>query len=221
MRPALDEINRLLAEAAETLTETVPEIRLTPAPAVPRVVNLRREDLGDAVYVGRASPRRGLAASIFANPYRVDVDGTRADVIEKYRQHVLGRQELLNRLHELRGRRLACWCSPEPCHASVLAELVDADEVLDGVAAAGVAVEAVAGKLRLYPPAAVDEALLARVAAHKPAILLLLAARPDAATLWRQVVEKVAESLKLPPDVLEAAKQARVRWVPASRLKDR
>jgi hypothetical protein len=183
-----------------------------------RIVNLRREELCDAVYVGRASPRRGLVESAFANPYRVDVDGTRAEVIEKYRSWLLGRQELVLKLHELRGRRLACWCSPEPCHADVLVELVDADQVLDDLAVAGVAVEAVDGRLRLSPPSAVDEALAARVAAHKPAILSLLASRPDAATLWRQAVELVAESLKLPPDVLAAAREARVKYRP---LKDR
>ena len=186
-----------------------------------RVVNLRHESIGDAVYVGRASPRRGLVESAFANPYRVDVDGTRAEVIEKYRSWILGRQDLLLRLPELRGRRLACWCSPEPCHADVLVELVEADQVLDDLAAAGVAVEAVDGRLRLAPPSAVDAGLYARVAAHKPAILALLATRPDAATLWRQAVELVAERLKLPPDVLEAARSARVQRVPAARLKDR
>jgi hypothetical protein len=186
-----------------------------------RIVNLRHEELGDAVYVGRANPRRGLAESIFANPYRVDVDGTRAEAIEKYRSWLLGRQELLERLRDLRGRRLACWCSPEPCHAGVLVELVDADQVLDDLAAAGVAVEAVDGRLRLSPSSAVDAALTSRVVAHKPAILSLLATRPDAATLWRQAVEAVAESLKLPPDVLEAARLASVRWVPPARLKDR
>jgi hypothetical protein len=180
-----------------------------------RVVNLRHEELGDAVYVGRASPRRGLAESAFANPYKIGQDGTRAEVIQKYLSWLLSRQELLLRLPELRGRRLACWCSPEPCHANVLVELVDADEVLDALAAAGVAVEAVAGRLRLSPPSAVDAALKARVAACKPAILLLVANRPDAATLWRQAVELVAESLKLPPDVLAAARQARVKWRPA------
>lgn len=180
-----------------------------------RVLNLRHDELGDAVYVGRANPRRGLAESIFANPYRVAVDGTREQVIQKYLRHILGRQEFLLRLPELRGRRLACWCSPEPCHADVLAELVDADEVLDALAAAGVAVMAVDGRLRLSPRSAADAGLQARVAAHKPAILSLLAVRPDAATLWRQAVELVAESLKLPPDVLEAAKAARVQWQPA------
>ena len=180
-----------------------------------RVENLRHEDLGDAVYVGRASPRRGLAESAFANPYKIGQDGTRAEVIQKYLSWLLGRQELLLRLPDLRGRRLACWCSPEPCHADVLVELVDADEVLDALAAAGVAVEVVDGRLRLSPPSAVDAALKARVAACKPAILLLVASRPDAATLWRQAVELVAESLKLPPDVLAAARQARVKWRPA------
>jgi hypothetical protein len=186
-----------------------------------RVVNLRHEDLGDAVYVGRANQRRGLAESAFANPYRVDVDGTRAEVIQKYRSWLLGRQELVLKLPELRDRRLACWCSPEACHAYVLVELVDADQVLDDLAAAGVAVEDVDGRLRLSPASAVDEALRGRVAAHKAGILSLLATRPDAATVWRQAMEKAAESLKIPPEVLEAAKSARVRWIPAARLKDR
>lgn len=180
-----------------------------------RVLNLRHEPLGDAVYVGRVSPRRGLAESAFANPYKIGQDGTRTEVIQKYLSWLLGRQELLLRLPDLRGRRLACWCSPEPCHADVLVELVDADEVLDALAAAGVAVEAVDGRLRLSPPSAVDAALKARVAASKPAILLLVASRPDAVTLWRQAVELVAESLKLPPDVLAAAREARVKWRPA------
>ena len=186
-----------------------------------RVVNLRHEPLGDAAYVGRANPRRGLAESAFANPFRIGEDGDRAEVVEKYRSWLLGRKELLDRLHELRGRTLACWCAPEPCHANVLVELVHADEVLDDLAAAGVAVELVDGRLRLSPASTVDAALRARVAAHKAAILSLLETRPDAATLWRQAVEIVAESLKMPPDVLEAVKAARVRWVPASRLKDR
>jgi hypothetical protein len=97
----------------------------------------------------------------------------------------------------------------------------DAGKVLDDLAAAGVAVEPVDGRLRLSPASAVDAALRGRVAAHKAAILSLLETRSEAATLWRQAVELVAESLKLPPEVLAAAKAARVRWVPGSRLKDR
>lgn len=181
------------------------------------VSNLNSVPIGDAVYVGRRNAGRGLAESAFANPYKIGQDGNRAEVIQKYRSWLLGRRELLQRLHELRGRRLACWCKPEPCHGDVLVELVDADELLDDTAAAGVAVEAVDGRLRLSPPSAVDVALLARVKASKPAILSLLATRPDAETLWLQAVELMAERLKLPPDVLEAVRSARVRWVPATR----
>jgi hypothetical protein len=100
-----------------------------------------------------------------------------------------------------------------------LAVLAEAYQVLDDLAAAGVTVEAVDGRLRLSPPSAVDSALKARVAAHKAALLPLLDGRPDAATLWQQAIELVAGALKLPPDVLEAARSARVRWTPA-RLKD-
>ncbi|MDQ7802900.1 DUF4326 domain-containing protein [Amycolatopsis sp. A133] len=32
---------------------------------------------------------------------------------------------LLALLPALRGRRLGCWCVPEPCHAQVIAELAD------------------------------------------------------------------------------------------------
>ena len=112
-----------------------------------RVVNLRHEELGDAVYVGRVSPRRGLAGSAFGNPFAEGRHGTRAEVIEKYREWIFTRPELLARLHELRGRVLACWCSPEACHADVLAELVDADETIEELLAAGVRPEA-AGVLR-------------------------------------------------------------------------
>jgi hypothetical protein len=67
--------------------------------------------------------------------------------------------------------------------------------VLDELKAAGVAVEARVGNLRLSPASSVDAALLARVKAYKPAILTLLA------------VEVVAESLKLPADALPAARR--------------
>jgi hypothetical protein len=84
--------------------------------------------------------------------------------------------------------------------------------VLDELKAAGVAVEAVDGRLRLWPPSSVDAALRGRVAAHKAGILAILASRPDPVELWRRVIENVAESLKLPPEVLEAARQATVKW---------
>lgn len=168
LQPATDDqIEPLAADAVEE-----PE-----AGSRPRVLNLRHHELGDAVYVGRANPRRGLAGSAFGNPYQVGRDGTREQVIEIYRQWLLDQPALLDRLYELRGRRLACWCSPAACHADVLTELVDADELLDELKAAGIRVETRGDRLRLLPASAVSEAIVARVRPRKASLLALLEAR--------------------------------------------
>ena len=88
-----------------------------------RVVHVMRDEYD--VYIGRANPRNGLKASVWANPFKIGRDGTRVEVIAKYRAYLLTRSDLLNRLGELRGKRLACWCAPEPCHGDVLVELAE------------------------------------------------------------------------------------------------
>jgi hypothetical protein len=96
------------------------------------VVSLKghRDDpeLAGVVYVGRAMHRGGwhLAASPLASPFRPGRDGSRAEVLARYREYLLGRPDLLALLPDLRGRRLGCWCVPELCHAQVIAELADA-----------------------------------------------------------------------------------------------
>lgn len=142
-----------------------------------RVLNLSTEPIGDAVYIGRRSARRGLAGSDFANPYRIGHDGTREHVIEQYRRWLSKQPELLRRLQELRGRRLACYCKPLACHGDVLAEFVDADELLEDLASDGIKAVAHAGMIRLYPAAKITPALAARVRSLKQAILPLLTLR--------------------------------------------
>lgn len=83
-----------------------------------KVVHCKREKYD--VYIGRG---RG---SIWGNPYIIGKDGTRDEVIEKYRQYILGKPELLAQLESLRGKTLACWCSPQRCHGDVLVELLEA-----------------------------------------------------------------------------------------------
>lgn len=95
------------------------------------VVNLKGHrddpDFTDVVYVGRAMHRGGwhLDGSPLANPFRLGPDGTRDEVVAKYREYLLGRPDLLALLPALRGQRLGCWCLPERCHAEVIAELAD------------------------------------------------------------------------------------------------
>lgn len=69
------------------------------------------------VFIGRPSK--------WGNPFYIGADGTREQVIEKYRKWLMAQHDLLADLHELKGKRLACYCAPLPCHGDVLAELAD------------------------------------------------------------------------------------------------
>lgn len=62
--------------------------------------------------------------SIWGNPYKIGRDGTREEVIEKYRQYLYRSPKLLVNLGDLRGKRLGCYCSPEACHGDVLVEMI-------------------------------------------------------------------------------------------------
>jgi len=68
------------------------------------------------VYIGRPSK--------WGNPFTIGKDGTRKEVIAKYREWILTQPELLRDLEELRGKRLGCWCSPRACHGDVLVDLI-------------------------------------------------------------------------------------------------
>ena len=64
--------------------------------------------------------------SRWGNPFVLDDDGTRDEVIEAYKDHYLPyKPSLRTRIGELRGKLLACWCAPESCHGDVLAELAN------------------------------------------------------------------------------------------------
>jgi hypothetical protein len=76
----------------------------------------KKED-PNAVYVGRPTQ--------WGNPYVIGKDGNRDTVIAKYRGWLLRNPELLAQLPTLRGKKLACWCAPQACHADVLAELAN------------------------------------------------------------------------------------------------
>lgn len=86
-----------------------------------RVVNVRLEPCD--IYIGR--PMRGRPGTGWGNPFRIGRDGTREDVIARYREWIQTRPDLRARLEELRGKRLGCWCAPFACHGDVLVELLD------------------------------------------------------------------------------------------------
>lgn len=79
------------------------------------VVHCKREQYD--VYIGRPSK--------WGNPFEIGRDGSRKDVIEKYRAYLLNNPSLLSDLHELKGKVLGCWCAPASCHGDVLVEMAN------------------------------------------------------------------------------------------------
>jgi hypothetical protein len=85
------------------------------------------------VYIGRRGVvfvdgrRYPPEDSKWANPYKIGRDGSRDEVLAKYRNHIverIRREPDLYNLEELRGKVLGCWCKPDSCHGDVLAEML-------------------------------------------------------------------------------------------------
>lgn len=80
------------------------------------------EARGLLVYIGNAVRWRGLAGSIYANPYRTGHHGDRAAVIALFAASDWPRERARA---ELRGHVLGCWCWPEACHGDIIAAVVN------------------------------------------------------------------------------------------------
>ena len=99
----------------------------------------------DAVYIGREHSGRGRGPSFkrsrWANPWHWR-DVGREVAIAMYARWITGDPEAAELLppgrlcrptpqeirDELRGRVLACWCDPQPCHGHVLAAIADDEQ---------------------------------------------------------------------------------------------
>jgi hypothetical protein len=71
----------------------------------------------DTIYIGRGSK--------WGNPFKVPQDGTRQEVIHKYTEYLLEREDLLEALPELENKFLECFCAPLPCHGDILIDLAN------------------------------------------------------------------------------------------------
>ena len=92
---------------------------------MPKVWNKRDPNTPkDAVYVGRPTK--------WGNPFVIGKDGTRDQVVNKYREMIMNWHNQLLGAHfhreikdELKGKDLVCWCAPKPCHADILLEIAN------------------------------------------------------------------------------------------------
>jgi hypothetical protein len=68
-------------------------------------------------------------SSIWANPFKINKETTRQQVLDKYKEYITNKlnenPKLITELLKLKGKKLGCWCYPEPCHGNILLELID------------------------------------------------------------------------------------------------
>lgn len=89
--------------------------------------NLKTErQLAGDIYIGRGS--------IWGNPFThikhketqaQFVVSSRKEALKQYREYLLNNKLLLSKLHELRDKRLFCWCVPKhKCHGEIIIEFL-------------------------------------------------------------------------------------------------
>lgn len=81
----------------------------------------------DHLYVGRDMSRyvRGAIGSKWQNKFKANEHDNDLDKVLSLYEESIRNGPLFSHLDELRGKTLACWCYPAPCHATVLKNLVE------------------------------------------------------------------------------------------------
>jgi hypothetical protein len=90
-------------------------------PRTPKVLNRNRtQRTKGVVYIGRPSK--------WGNPFVIGPDGSREDVIQKYRAWLYSRPDIMAEARrELKGQDLLCYCAPKTCHGDVLLGIANDD----------------------------------------------------------------------------------------------
>ena len=87
-----------------------------------------KQEIENGILIMRGTP--------FGNPFVIGKDGTREEVVEKYRSYLTNKiimdDEFLFQFKELynSGKDLICCCSPLPCHGDII---LDVMKLLDGL----------------------------------------------------------------------------------------
>lgn len=82
-----------------------------------KVVHCKKEPFD--VYIGRGSVwgnpfshKKGTAAKFIVD--------SREEAIQKFEEYLVTSPDLLEKVKELEGKILGCWCKPKSCHGEVL-----------------------------------------------------------------------------------------------------
>ena len=88
-----------------------------------KVVNIFKQPYD--IYIGRKNIDLGLEESIWANPFKKDINNDKKAFIEKYRQYIISNDILYNKLEELEDKKIGCYCKPKKCHGDILKQLLE------------------------------------------------------------------------------------------------
>jgi len=84
-----------------------------------RVVNVNKEPYDICI----------MRPSIYGNPFIIGRDGTREEVIEKFRVYFYNRiktdKYFLIMVQKLKGLILGCCCAPQSCHGNIYVEFLE------------------------------------------------------------------------------------------------
>ena len=84
---------------------------------MPKVLN-KYKDVDVGVYIGRPP--------IWGNPFVIGKDGNRDQVIEKYKNWILSKPDLVKKVkQQLKGHNLVCFCAPKKCHGDILLHIAN------------------------------------------------------------------------------------------------
>lgn len=97
----------------------------------PKLYNLKSDIIPpDAVYIGRGSRSELDTSRSWGNPFRIGIDGTRKEVIRKYKEMVESDEEFIQLIRkELKGKDLVCFCSPKKCHGEILLKIANSNRL--------------------------------------------------------------------------------------------
>ncbi len=85
-------------------------------------VNVRKSDY--TVYIGRGRcPKTGKYIGL-GNPFIVNKDGNRDQVIIKFKHYAVNNSDMLRKIKNLKETDiLGCWCYPLDCHGDAIKEI--------------------------------------------------------------------------------------------------
>lgn len=85
------------------------------------VVNIYKSPYSYNIYIGRAGKGQD---GYFGNPFKLSADEPRGATLDRYKIYFDNRiatdPEFKQRIHELKGKVLGCFCKPSACHGDII-----------------------------------------------------------------------------------------------------